>query len=303
MGWRSYFYYTRAEFRTIMLLGSVLLLLIVGMVCAPPFFTRVEHTAVDSLSVDSFLAQIQSEKKTPFISYDKANHNLAKRRELTPFPFDPNTIDSAGIVELGLPSFIGANLEKYRRKGGRFKKKEDFARLYGLSTTQYEALLPYIRIAPQEENIHIAITTQSTGKDSLFPKKLSRGTKVDLNKADTTLLKGIPGIGSVTARRIVAYREKLGGYVSVSQLSEVIKYDSTLVSWFSLSAVPVRKLKINKEGLDKLRMHPYMNFYKARAIIEYRKKRGALTSIAELALMEEFTKEELRKLQPYLSFE
>lgn len=303
MGWRSYFYYTRAEFRTIMLLGSVLLLLIVGMVCAPHFFPRVEHTAVDSLSVDSFLAQIQSEKKIPFISYDKANHNLAKRRELTPFPFDPNTIDSAGIVELGLPSFIGANLEKYRRKGGRFKKKEDFARLYGLSTTQYEALLPYIRIAPQEENIHIAITTQSTGKDSLFPQKLTRGTKVDLNKADTTLLKGIPGIGSVTARRIVAYREKLGGYVSVSQLSEVIKYDSTLVSWFSLSAVPIRKLKINKEGLDKLRMHPYMNFYKARAIIEYRKKRGALTSIAELALMEEFTKEELRKLQPYLSFE
>ncbi len=303
MGWRSYFYYTRAEFRTIMLLGSVLLLLIVGMVCAPHFFPCVEHTAVDSLSVDSFLAQIQSEKKIPFISYDKANYNLAKRRELTPFPFDPNTIDSAGIVELGLPSFIGANLEKYRRKGGRFKKKEDFARLYGLSTTQYEALLPYIRIAPQEENIHIAITTQSTGKDSLFPKKLSRGTKVDLNKADTTLLKSIPGIGSVTARRIVAYREKLGGYVSVSQLSEVIKYDSTLVSWFSLSAVPIRKLKINKEGLDKLRMHPYMNFYKARAIIEYRKKRGALTSIAELALMEEFTKEELRKLQPYLSFE
>lgn len=44
--------------------------------------------------------------------------------------------------------------------------------------------------------------------------KYPEGTLVDLSEADTTELKKIPGIGSGIARMIVAYRKRLGGFMT-----------------------------------------------------------------------------------------
>ena len=156
---------------------------------------------------------------------------------------------------------------------------------------------------------------KSSGNDSkklreFLPKeeyvkafKYPEGTLVDVNSADTVELKKIPGIGSGIAGSIVRYRERLGGFYSLSQLEEVKHVTPDLLKWFKLENDSVRKMDINKVGLDKLRAHPYLNFYQAKVIVEHRRKKGSIKSLSQLALYEEFAEKDLNRLSAYINFD
>ena len=133
--------------------------------------------------------------------------------------------------------------------------------------------------------------------------KYPEGTLVDVNSADTTELKKIPGIGSGIAGSIVRYRERLGGFYALSQLEEVKHVTPELLDWFKLEHDSIRKIEINKAGLDKLRAHPYLTFYQAKVIVEHRRKKGPIKSLSQLALYEEFTEKDLERLSAYVSFD
>ena len=126
---------------------------------------------------------------------------------------------------------------------------------------------------------------------------------MDVNIADTMELKKIPGIGSVIARNIVTYRQRLGGFYDLEQLLEVRFFTPDLLEWFVLGEAPVKKIRINQESLDKLRAHPYLNFYQAKVILEHRNKRGDIKSLSQLSLYEEFTEKDLIRLSAYFSFD
>ncbi len=138
-----------------------------------------------------------------------------------------------------------------------------------------------------------------------YPKqeKFNAGIIIDVNTADTSILKKIPGIGSVISRNIVNYRNRLGGFYNTAQLLEVQYVDSTLMKWFEVKSDVFRKIKINKAGIDELRSHPYMDFYKAKAIIDFRRKRGSIDGMSQISMFEEFTEEDIDKLSHYFSFE
>lgn len=138
-----------------------------------------------------------------------------------------------------------------------------------------------------------------------YPKqeKFNAGIIIDVNTADTSILKKIPGVGSVISRNIVNYRNRLGGFYNTAQLLEVQYVDSTLLKWFEVKSDVFRKIRINKAGLDELRSHPYMDFYKARAIIDFRRKRGSIDGMSQISMFEEFSEEDIDKLSPYFSFE
>lgn len=138
-----------------------------------------------------------------------------------------------------------------------------------------------------------------------YPKqeKFNAGIIIDVNTADTSILKKIPGIGSVISRNIVNYRNRLGGFYNTAQLLEVQYVDSTLLKWFEVKSDVFRKIRINKAGLDELRSHPYMDFYKARAIIDFRRKRGSIDGMSQISMFEEFSEEDIDKLSHYFSFE
>ena len=133
--------------------------------------------------------------------------------------------------------------------------------------------------------------------------KYPEGTLVDVNLADTVELKKIPGIGSGIAGSIVRYRERLGGFYALSQLEEVKHVTPELLKWFKLENDSVQKVNINKASLDKLRAHPYLNFYQAKVIVEHRRKKGQIKSLSQLALYEEFTEKDLERLSAYISFD
>lgn len=138
-----------------------------------------------------------------------------------------------------------------------------------------------------------------------YPKqeKFNAGIIIDVNTADTSILKKIPGIGSVISRNIVNYRNRLGGFYNTAQLLEVQYVDSTLMKWFEVKSDVFRKIKINKAGIDELRSHPYMDFYKAKAIIDFRRKRGSIDGMSQISMFEEFSEQDIDKLSHYFSFE
>ncbi len=104
---------------------------------------------------------------------------------------------------------------------------------------------------------------------------------VDLNRADTLQLQEVRGIGSYYARRIAEYRERLGGYADIGQLLEirgiteeqVLRWQSTLK--VDLSAV--RKIALQTATEAELRKHPYIGYYAARGIMNFRKTAAAVT--------------------------
>ena len=138
-------------------------------------------------------------------------------------------------------------------------------------------------------------------------EKFAEGTVVELNTADTTTLKKVPGIGSTYANRIVNYRTVLGGYHSTTQLSEVYGIDEeryqAFVTWFSVDASLVKKIQINSIPQDSLQRHPYISYAQARVIIQTRRQKGKLAGWENLQLLNEFTESDKKKLQPYLSFD
>ena len=221
------------------------------------------------------------------------------------FQFDPNTADSTQLLRLGLETWQVRNIYKYRAAGGVYRKKEDFAKLYGLTVKQYRELEPYITISADYQPAAqlFADEERPPMRDTLrYPIKLKEGETIDLSVADTSQLKRVPGIGSYYARRIKDYGERLGGYVSVEQLNEIEGFPATAIPFFSLHGDGVKKLNLNQLSLNELRRHPYINYYQARAITEYRRLHGKLKSLDDLKLLNDFDDDTRRRLQPYVAF-
>ena len=297
--WKDFFYYTKSERRVILLLLAIALLLL-GIWAIMEYLRQVELpvTLSESEEIDSFLANLEEQEKI------RKSHTPKNEISAVLQPFDPNTADSVLLRQLGLPVYIVRNILKYRAKGGVFRSPESFSRIYGLKEEVYQKLKPYITIAPLVSVSHVRTDTFRQLKDTIpYIPKYEEGTIVDLNKADTSILKRIPGIGSTLARMIVVYRQRLGGFYDVSQLQEVPHVGVELNKWFVVTPAGLHKIQVNSASLDKLRSHPYMDFYKAKAIMEYRRKRGKIKGLSQLSMFEEFTEKDLKRLSPYLTFE
>lgn len=297
--WKDFFYYTKSERRVILLLLAIALLLL-GIWAVMEYLRPVEVpvTLSESEEIDSFLANLEEQEKI------RKSHTPKNEISAVLQPFDPNTADSVLLRQLGLPVYIVRNILKYRAKGGVFRSPESFSRIYGLKEEVYQKLKPYITIAPLVSVSHVRTDTFRQLKDTIpYIPKYEEGTIVDLNKADTSILKRIPGIGSTLARMIVVYRQRLGGFYDVSQLQEVPHVRVELNKWFVVTPAGLHKIQVNSASLDKLRSHPYMDFYKAKAIMEYRRKRGKIKGLSQLSMFEEFIEKDLKRLSPYLTFE
>lgn len=133
------------------------------------------------------------------------------------------------------------------------------------------------------------------------PEKLSDGEFIYLNQADTTLLKRVPGIGSALAFAIVSYRQRLRGFHQVQQLLEIKGITENSLPYFRVQGF-TPSLYINKESVNAMRQHPYLSFYQARAIDEYRKKYGPIHSLRQLSLLKEFCEDDFTRLEPYVVY-
>lgn len=135
-----------------------------------------------------------------------------------------------------------------------------------------------------------------------YQPKIRQGEHVVLNMADTTQLKTIPGIGPYFARKIVEYGQRLGGYISVDQLDEIEDFPLGAKDYLVIENPSPRKLNVNQLSLNELRRHPYINFYQARAITDYRRLHGPIRSLDDLRLSKDFPQESIDRLKPYVEY-
>ncbi len=305
--WKDFFYFTKKERQGII----VLLIIVSGIWIGKWIFSKEEKTSEDSKQTKLIFPQ----KKINHEPEGKNTNSVdSGKKEIVLTFFDPNTADSADFVSMGIRSYIARNIIKYREKGGKFKTPEDFSKIYGLSQSDFDRLRPYIRLKESKEMKEMKKMREinEVKKDSFVynkPAKISLGTFIEINTADTSAFKTIPNVGSGFAKRIVKYRDILGGFYSIEQLKEVYEIDENLflkISPFltiSEDKIKIKKITVNQSSLDRLRAHPYINFYQAKAIIEIRKKKGKINDISELSLLEEFPEKDIERLKYYLSFE
>ncbi len=310
MKFNDLFYFNRSD-RTVI---AVLLSLAILALAAIMLLSDGEEIGTAPATDSTVIARNDSNPDSPAPRYYDQGMPRAER-----FAFDPNTADSTALLRLGLQPWQVRSIYKYRAAGGIYRRKEDFARLYGLTQKQYRELEPYIRISsdyapaadlfatrgneyPTTDNrpppSGNAATTASTRR---YSPKLKANERIDLNESDTTALKRVPGIGSYFARQIVNYRTRLGGFYSVEQLREIENFPETAIPYFSPSD-KTTKINVNKLSLNQLKRHPYINYYQARAIIDYRRLRGPLESLDQLKLLPEFTERDLKRLAHYVEY-
>lgn len=298
---RDVLYFNRSDRKALLFL---LTLLVVGaglLVLVPRGDELTAAAPADSTKVDSSLAA-----KGGRMQFDQGTGGVEGGEK---FPFDPNTADSTAFLRLGLTPWQVRGIYKYRAAGGVFRRPEDFARLYGLTKKDYLALKPYIRIgddyAPAAE-LYTPPQREATARhDSIartWPEKMKPGERIDLNTADSAKLVRVPGVGAYFARRIESYRNWLGGFYTVDQLTEIDDFPKESIQYFFVGGSPWRKINVNKAKLGELKRHPYINYYQAKAIADYRRLRGPLHNLSELRLLDCFSADDLERLSHYVAY-
>lgn len=310
MRWRELLYLQKNDRLALMGVLATIILALIVIFFGGNFFNHTDKLANDSIHQQ--ILRTASEKG----GYGYATE---EGRKLTLVPFDPNTADSTTLLGLGLAPWQVKAIYHYRAKGGVYRRPEDFSRLYGLTVKQYRMLQPYIRISSDyapastlypNTAYHEGRSSEPSYEEKALgvgavshSNKLHEGQRLSLNDADTTALMRIPGIGTGYAHAIINYRNRLGGFYSPQQILEVGGVPETAVAYLFVNAGEVKKLKVNHLTINQLRRHPYINFYQARTIFDYRRLHGPLHDIHVLANDPDFPPEELQRLAPYLDYE
>lgn len=172
-----------------------------------------------------------------------------RTRRVENFEFDPNSVSVEDLMRLGFSEKQARSIDNYRAKGGRFRRKSDFAKSYVVADSVYRRLESYIRIP-----------------------------KVDINTADSAMFDALPGIGPYFAAKMEEYRGRLGGYSFPEQLLDIYNFGEErfdgLKDLIECSEPPAYELWTLPA--DELRKHPYIRSRQAAdAIVLYRENTPA----------------------------
>lgn len=221
------------------------------------------------------------------------------------FKFDPNTASETDFVKLGLMPKVARQIINYRNTGAKFRKPEDFKKIYALKEEDYKRLLPFIVLNanadPSEERNGAGSFGNSFGDKPRYRAKTNH--PIEINGADEAVWMQQKGIGEGFARKIVAYRERLGGFLYKEQLKEVWGLpDSTyqnLLPFMSVDTTKMEKIDINSASLERLASHPYIGKYTAERIVQLRADMGKFNKIEDLRMVPLINEEKYRKIAQY----
>lgn len=304
---RNYFIFHKVERNGIILTAAIILFFTVFTLSYRFHKSQVApDTSEFQKELNVFLAS--SETKTDNYSSQKFIANeitSASQPAAQLFVFNPNSATEDDFVKLGLTKKQTAGILNYRNKGGKFRKKDDFAKMYTISKEEYERLEAFIVIPEemQEEKIYAEKKTYFEKKE--YPAKQT--VLVELNTADSLELIKVKGIGPYTAMKIIELRSTIGGFYSKEQLREVYRVDSVryaeIEPFVTVDPFEVKKLNINTATLDELKNHPYIRYNIANSIVSIRQQHGHFSNIEGIKKSHLVTEDIFRKIAPYLTTE
>jgi DNA uptake protein ComE-like DNA-binding protein len=258
---KEYFYFSQTERKGII----ALLLLLVAVIAFPAVYKMI----VPPVPMDIQINSLEVNKTR------QQNHSILTS---TLSYFDPNTASPDQLKALGFSDRNILSMQKYISKGGRFKKPEDLRKLYGVDKELVETLIPFVQITPNQSSYAFV-------QDSL--KHKVRSTKpVELNSADTNALIALYRIGPAMARRIVEHRDKLGGFLSLNQLTEIYGFDEDVLydlqGKIVVDATKAVVFDVNTVSVEELKTHPYFKYKLSNAIVNYRTQHGPYKELSDL---------------------
>jgi competence protein ComEA len=292
-------------------IGIVAFILLIGIIYALPYlFSKknkpfpAKETSMLVKAMDTLAAKQKadhysksSDENDNEYQYQPSQVKSFANGEL--FQFDPNTLSVGGWQKLGLSERTGKTIDKYRSKGGKFYKPEDIKKIWGMPEGFYERVKDYIVIASIQNNY-----PQNNFEKTAYTKPEKKVVIVNINDADTSLFIALPGIGSKLAGRIVNFRDKLGGFYSIDQVGETYGLPNSTFQKIKASLQlggDVKKLNVNTATKDELKVHPYIKWNLANAIVEYRNQHGAFKSLDELKNIAVIDEATFEKIVHYLS--
>lgn len=301
----DYFTFNRSERRGVLVLLGILLVLVLVTAMLPAIrqskttdYSQFE-AGIDSFMNDAEVLPPSWEKEKPQAVTDFYNiDRSATESRLKPFPFDPNRMTPASWADLGLNPGQIRSIEKYKARGGKFKDKKDFKKLYCISETEYLVLEPYIITGSQPD---------APARTAPVQKNSSPPITVDINSASAEELMGIKGIGKYFADKILLYRQKLGGYYTAGQLLEIPRMDSLrynqILPFIRINEKAIRKINVNTATFDELKNHPYIGYNIALSLTNMRQLHGAFARVEDIKKSALITDKNYQKIARYLRTE
>jgi DNA uptake protein ComE-like DNA-binding protein len=314
--WKDLFTFSRREQGGV----AVLLTILAGLIILDPLIPRVVKRDVEDMKEfrqyaeelitgmerrDSALNRVKS-TTNPMFKAEQERPTVSLFLQ-DPFTFDPNTASREMLIKTGLKEFVAENILRYRKKGGRFDSPGDIRKIYGMDPAWFNSVQPYIQIpeepistdAPEEKD---SITATAVLEEKSAP--LNEHIMIELNSADSAELTRCFGIGPSFARRIITYRNLLGGFYDKSQLMEVFGMDSVRFEGFEeqVYAEPscISKMDLNNIEFKEMMRHPYFEYYLVKSIFNYKDGKKQIDSVAEIKDLPEIYPELYDRISPYL---
>jgi len=293
---KEYFSFSRREQNGILVLSSIVLVLVlvnIGLSRLPA--RRISNDAEIKEVLEDF-DQINNLKSNPDTDPDVVYGEESYESNSELFYFDPNQASKEEWLKLGLHGKVLNTLLRYIEKGGKFYDNEDLMKIYGMDSAFYSKVEPFIRFKSLNKSVL---------EDHLNSGESPSSGIIELNRADTTDLLPLQGIGPVLARRILKYRNILGGFVVKEQLVEVYGISADIFKKIStvieVDSTLIKKLDLNQSDYSSFIRHPYFNQELTIAILNYRKEQGSFKSVSEIISEGIATNEEFIKILPYVS--
>jgi DNA uptake protein ComE-like DNA-binding protein len=291
---KDFFHFNKGERRGTFILGLILVAVIILRIAWP----RAGRN--EPVDFTDFRKMVESHRdpssRVGHPADTPRDEILQGKPPLQPVPFDPNTVTREGLMDMGLEARLVNTFINYRKSGVTFHAPEHVRRVYGMNDSIYGILLPYIYF----ENNQIS----EPKKVAVISSTEHHPPAIELNGADSSDLIKLWGIGPVFSARIIRYRNLLGGFYDLHQLNEVYGLGpdtfDTIRHFLDLDTSLIFKMDLNQISLERLSGHPYMDPYRARAIIDYRTHHGGIATMEELVREKILTEDDLSKIRPYL---
>ena len=242
---------------------------------------------------------------------------LKKQQEPIYFTFDPNSISIDSMELLGFSTQQIQTWLKYREKY-KFSSAEDFRKLWWMNDSLMLVFSSYLIFPDMQTKNSVLVEAEQkpvirTGQKNEFysTKKIEKKSNfssilnLDLNQAKAEDWEKIRGIGTVLSKRIIQYREKLGGFYTADQLKEIkgisdSLFESFATLNFTVNPKEIRKINLNTADFKTLITHPYLDETLTKIILNMRKQRGNFQDIVEIRDLKLMNDSIYQKLEPYL---
>lgn len=335
---KDWFYFTRRERQ-----GIIMLLILIVLI---PFLSQILEGCKRNQTIDmhSFFKEVQEfedrlaglkelsqqQKQSGRRTVRSSGRSPAEELQITPFPFDPNTLSPTEWDSMGVPAYLWRTIGNYLSAGGSFRYKEDLKRIYVMENEVYRQLEPFIQLPDRSAGYMrsegAADAKEGEGQsrqaglsgeehsqpieDINYSKRYTREQKIltiNINQADSTEIQKISGIGPVFSRRIIRYRELLGGYHCTSQLLEVFGMDSVrfdqIKAHMIADTINIRRLDLNQAAFTDLVRHPYIDRPVANAILNLREQHGPFIVAEDIKQSYLIDEAVWYKIAPYVTTE